>query len=176
MESADQSRSHGFEAQIRQWAHTWGLPGLEGRLSVVLSSRFRTSLGRCAPLTGEIRLASALLEGPREILDEALCHEAAHAAVHVKYRRRRRPHGEEWQALMRAAGYEPRRRIPAEELLRRGYPLPKQNLWEHRCLVCHSRRLARTRVSRWRCAACRSAGLEGELLVTRVEEGRGKIR
>lgn len=174
MASPFPSNSDRVEHEIARWVDLWGLPGLGQRLRVVFSSRFRTSLGRCFPSTGEVRLASFLLEGPDDLLREALCHEVAHAAVYEKFRRRVKPHGEEWRALMRAAGYQPRVRIPADELVRRGCRSRNVSLWEHRCPVCQTRRLARTRVSRWRCAACRHVGLEGQLEVVQLAPQAGE--
>ena len=164
--------AHDLEGRRRllaQWAQTWALTGLEGRLQITFSRRFRTSLGRCAPASGEIRLAEFLLAGPPAVLREVLCHEAAHAAVHELHGAVRRPHGVEWRALMRAAGFEPRARLPAN-LLPDLVPQRRRTarLQEHRCPVCHAARLARRRVPQWRCTACRAAGLEGELVVARV--------
>ncbi len=47
-------------------------------------------------------------------------------------------------------------------------------MWEHQCPVCRLRRLARRPVPQWRCAACREAGLEGELVVTRIAAMEGR--
>ena len=73
------------------------------------------------------------------------------------------------RALMQAAGFAPRAKLPANlvpnVLLHRGQP---KRLWEHRCPVCHASRVARRRVPRWRCAACRATGLEGSLTVTEM--------
>lgn len=153
------------------WAASWGVPGLEAQLDITFSGRFRSSLGRCAPARGEIRLARGLLDGPTELLREALCHEAAHAAVHRLHGARVRPHGGEWRALMRIAHFEPRARLPAEILP--DHLFPKPTLWSHRCPVCHATRVARRRMPRWRCAACRSLGLRGALVIARVGERSG---
>jgi hypothetical protein len=99
---------------VAGWARAWGVPGLEERVDIAFSARFRTSLGRCQPATGRIRLAAFLLAGPDEILHETLCHEAAHAAVYELHGGGPRPHGPEWKALMRAAGFPARARVPAE--------------------------------------------------------------
>ncbi len=159
--------------QLAPWAKTWELPGFEQRLEISFSSRLRSSLGRCVPRTREIRLAAFLREGPPALLQETLCHEAAHAAVYELHGAGRRPHGAEWRALMRAAGFEPRVRFPAN-LLSSALPqrARSEQLWEHRCPVCRASRVARRRVSAWRCAACRAAGQEGELVVTRLTEPR----
>lgn len=151
------------------WAEAWSVAGLEHRLNITFSSRFRTSLGRCAPRAGEIRLAAFLLTGPPAVLREALCHEVAHAAVYELHGIGVKPHGAEWRTLMMTAGFEPRARLPEslvpDVLPHRGQP---KRLWEHRCPVCHASRMARRRVPRWRCAACRAAGLAGRLTITEL--------
>jgi hypothetical protein len=103
-------------AAIPRWAETWGVPGLETRLEVSFSTRMSRSLGRCHPERRRIRLASWLREAPGTLLAEVLCHEAAHVAVFELHGRACRPHGGEWRALMRQAGYEARARIPEEQL------------------------------------------------------------
>jgi len=158
-----------FEPLLREWSALWGVPELAGRLDVRFSGRFRTSLGRCTPAKAQIRLAAFLLEGSPALLREALCHEAAHAAAHALHGAGLRPHGDEWRALMRAAGQAPRARLPAEllpPLARR--PRRVATLWELHCPVCHMARRVRRRDRRWRCAACRAAGLEGALVATRL--------
>jgi predicted SprT family Zn-dependent metalloprotease len=70
------------------------------------------SLGRCALRTGDIRLNARLLDGPEAALLEVACHEAAHAASYILHGPKARPHGREWKALMRAAGYQPIVRWP----------------------------------------------------------------
>lgn len=154
---------------LAQWAASWDLAGLEQTLEITFSQRFRTSVGRCVPEARRIRLAAFLVTGPPAVLREALCHEAAHAAVYELHGRGSKPHGTEWRELMRAAGFVPRARLPGNSLPNlvpaRGQPA---RLWQHRCPVCHASRLARRRVRRWRCAACRAAGLEGELVIAQV--------
>lgn len=159
---------------VAPWSEAWSLAGLEHRINITFSSRFRTSLGRCVPRAGEIRLAAFLLTGPPAVLREALCHEVAHAAVYELHGIGAKPHGSEWRALMETAGFVPRTRLPAnlvpDVLLHRGNP---KRLWEHRCPVCHASRMARRRVTRWRCAACRAAGLEGGLTITELHSPTG---
>ena len=145
------------------------MPRLADDLGLRSSSRLRRSLGIYRADRAEITLASWLLDGPSDLLGEVLCHEAAHAAVHFAHGQRVRPHGREWQGLMVAAGMQPRIRIPVSEL-----PATRQSsfagagVWEHRCPVCQATRLARTRVTRWRCRRCRDAGRAGELVIEKV--------
>lgn len=101
---------------LARWGRLWGVPRLEERLTLEFSPRLKTSLGRCMPGQGKIRLAASLLEVPRNLLTEVVCHEAAHAAVFELHGRSPSPHGPEWKALMKSAGYEPRVRIHFEDL------------------------------------------------------------
>ncbi len=102
----------GLRCLVAQWADVWGLPGLERRVEITFSSRFRSTLGLYFPSTGEIRLAAFLLTGPPALLRETLCHEAAHAALYELRGRVPKPHGFEWRVLMLAVGFEPRARFP----------------------------------------------------------------
>ena len=127
----------------------------------------RRSLGRCEPAKGEIRIARWLWEEAPELLPEVLCHELAHVAVFELYGRGPKPHGPEWKELVRRAGYEPRLRLAvageADARIPRSLRPASRPLYEHRCPVCHRSRLARKRVTRWRCRECVEAGLDGRL-------------
>jgi SprT protein len=152
---------------VGTWAAAWGVPGLERHLRFSFSRRLTRSVGRFSSAGPEVRLAAWLLASSPELREEAACHETAHAAVLELHGRRLRPHGPEWRVLMHAAGFPPRVSIPEHELpaeIRRS-AAPAGILWEHRCPVCQATRLARRRVSRWRCARCRAAGLSGELII-----------
>lgn len=150
-------------------AESWGLPDLGERVTLRVSRRLRRSLGSYHSGRAEITLAAWLFDAPSPLLDEVLCHEAAHAAVHFLHGRGARPHGREWRDLMAKAGFEPRVRIPFSELPESHRKrLSRSPVWEHRCPVCQATRLARTRVTRWRCTSCRAAGRSGELVIERV--------
>jgi len=152
---------------LAEWARTWSLPALAGRAHFETSRRLRTSLGRCHPPTGRIRLHPALLDEPEGLLREVACHEAAHVAVYMRHGSRVRPHGPEWAELMVAAGFEPRARMnPA--LLSQAFrcAMRPRVLYQHDCPVCGAGRAARRPVRRWRCRACRESGLEGKLAIT----------
>jgi predicted SprT family Zn-dependent metalloprotease len=175
IESCDSTLTKNLHRQLAEWFVLWGLPGYECGLGLTFSDRFRISLGRCASETGEIRLAAFLRDGPDELLTEALCHEAAHAAVFGLHGRGPKPHGGEWKNLMRLAGFAPRAKIPAALLdgiapgLQINY---RGRVWIHSCPVCHTSRAARTRVSFWRCSTCRKNGLEGRLIVNLIDPQR----
>lgn len=158
-----------LDARIAQWALLWKAPGLETRVSVSFSRRLRRSLGRCVPARGVVRLNMRLLRSRPELLDEVLCHEVAHVAAYELHGRRTRPHGREWAALMRAAGFEPRvRTLWRHDVVAAAARRPRRGLrYEHRCPVCQTGRLARRPVRQWRCAACVRAGLDGRLVITK---------
>jgi predicted SprT family Zn-dependent metalloprotease len=158
-----------WRRRIRPWAELWGCTGLEQRIGLQVSSRLRTTLGRCAPRRREVRIASFLLDAPDALLDEVLCHESAHVAVYELHGPGPRPHGAEWRTLMRAAGFEARVSLALDDL----HGLPEsvrraRAMWEHRCPVCHARSLAGRPVRQWRCAQCRESGLDGRLIITRM--------
>jgi predicted SprT family Zn-dependent metalloprotease len=163
-----------YRKQLASWAKLWNLPGLDGRIDVVFGSRLRMKLGSCDPRRGLIRLNTVFKNRARIEVLEALCHEAAHIAVFEAFGGHCRPHGEEWRRLVLAAGFEPK---VALELRGEPHPPrllhPKQTLYEHRCPICQVIRVATRPVSRWRCAACADAGLDGTMVITkRSQKGR----
>ena len=152
---------------LAEWARTWSIPTLAERVQLEISRRLRTSLGRCHPSTGKIRLHPALLEEPEELLREVACHEAAHVAVYLRHGNAARPHGPEWAELMRAAGFEPRARMkPAVLSQKFRRAVRPRILYQHRCPVCSASRVARRPVRRWRCRPCRESGLKGTLEIS----------
>ncbi len=163
------------DAKVARWAMLWSVPGLRSRVSVSFSRRMRRSLGRCVPTQRVVRLNPWALQGNPKLLDEVLCHELAHVATFELHGSKVRPHGPQWGALMRKAGFEPRvrarlnRDVQAELQAERA----TRPMYEHRCLVCQATRLARRPVPQWRCAACADAGLEGKLVIVK-RTGRRK--
>jgi len=152
----------------------WGVPTPATDVALRTSSRLRTSLGNYRAKRSEITLAAWLLDGPADLLEEVLCHEAAHAAVHALHRRRVRPHGAEWRGLMGRAGLPARRRVPPSALgAASKAPATRYALWEHRCPVCQNTRIARTRVNRWRCRPCHESGRDGRLVIRRLSGAIG---
>jgi len=169
LQALDTQRARGLEIWVAEWASTWGVPHLTREVTLRASSRMTRSLGSYRASRTEITLAAWLLEGPADLLREVLCHEAAHAAVHLTHGEGVRPHGAEWRALMGQAEMPARVRIPASELPAfRQAELAKARTWEHRCPICQATRIARTRVTRWRCRSCREAGRSGKLAIERV--------
>ena len=159
-----------IEAWLEEWAAIWRTGDLTGRVQIEPGRRLRRSLGRCHPTSGQVRIHPALFEPENaELLREVVCHEAAHAAVHLLHGRKVRPHGPEWKHLMISAGYASKARMDPNRLppwLRTA--MQPDVLYRHSCAVCGATRMAGRRVSRWRCRACRDAGLEGQLQIVRV--------
>jgi predicted SprT family Zn-dependent metalloprotease len=160
-----------LRATLNRWSQLWGVEALGERVQIVTTTRLRVSLARAQPRPGRIALHPDLLRSPAR-LERVLCHEAAHLAAYELHGPRIRPHGPEWQRLVKLAGHIPevrgRSSRPREALAR---PTTRAR-WEHRCPVCQMLRVARRHVSAWRCAACVAAGLEGQLEIHRVEEER----
>ena len=158
-----------LRARVADWARLWQIPKLQEKIIIELSQRLRRSLGLARPAAGLIRLNPVLLQDAnRDLLEETLCHEAAHVAVHEYHGPNCRAHGPEWRALMVAAGFRPRVKVPADEVnglwIRTKSPVYQ---YEHHCPVCRTIYMARHTDRRWRCAFCVQVGREGRLVVTR---------
>jgi len=158
---------------LSAWSELWGRPGLERSVDVEISRRMRRALGLTHPGRGVVRIAHTLLAAPDAAFAEVLCHEAAHIVVFERHRRTVRPHGPEWAALMRAAGYRPRTRVDPRDLGIPWNPAPprprRRSRWvyEHQCPRCGMRRQARRAVPQWRCAPCLESGGTGRLEIFR---------
>jgi predicted SprT family Zn-dependent metalloprotease len=151
------------------WSETWGVPDLRSEVRLELSHRMRSSLGGFYARERIIRIADTLLEAPPHLLQEVLCHEAAHAAVEILHGPRARSHGREWKELMRRIGLEPRVHVPGVELGEASQRAARKRwVWRHRCPHCRAERLAGRPVRQWRCRPCQEAGGDGKLVVTRV--------
>ena len=159
-----------LDAVLEACAESWGTTGPGVDVSIGFSTRMTSSLGRCYPASRRIHLASWLADADPRLLAEVLCHELAHQVVHDRHGRRARPHGREWRALMRAAGFEPRTRMP----LPQGVSLPRRRArrrlprpWVHSCPICLAERRAARPMRQWRCAVCVEQGRPGTLQIER---------
>lgn len=167
-ELRDQSR-----ALLAGWGRAWDRPGLEGSVEVQISRRMSRALGLTHPGRRLIRIAESVLSAPDAAFAEVLCHEAAHLVVFERHRRRVRPHGPEWAALMSAAGYQPRTKVDPRELGIPWTPVARPRrrrsrwVYEHRCPACGMTRQARRAVPQWRCARCYEQGSQGLLEIRR---------
>lgn len=157
--------------KLKSWSAIWGVSALDDTLTVAYNKRLTRSLGRCASRVRTLHLHPFLEHAPAALFSEVLCHEAAHIAAHRLGAVR--AHGVEWRELMERAGYAPRVKLFAP----RGFPLPqrRQRLqrYEHFCPVCQWSRTARQRMTRWRCADCAAAGLEGRLVIVPAAKAHG---
>jgi predicted SprT family Zn-dependent metalloprotease len=108
----------------------------------------------------------------RQVLFETLCHEAAHIAAYYLYGARAKPHGPEWQSLLKLAGLEPRTAINAGDAIGLNEPSHRAGiLYQYHCPTCGMLHRARFRTSMLRCRGCVDAGRSGVLTVTRVDKG-----
>ncbi len=152
-------------SSVHRWLEAWNTPELAGQTTIEWSPRLTRSLGRCYPERRLIRLAAYLNEAPSGLVEEVLCHELAHLAARELHGNRIRPHGPEWKALMRDAGFEPKTKLPAPTGFRRNKR--SSYLYIHRCPVCHLSWTAKRSMRRWRCAECVASGLDGTLNINR---------
>ncbi len=99
------------------WCSLWNVSTLVPEISVTISRRMSSSLGRASYTRQSIGLQHTLLDPTAtELLREVLCHEAAHLAAYRLHGKTIRPHGSQWKSLLSAAGYPPRVTIAAKTL------------------------------------------------------------
>ena len=153
------------QRRLTKWSRLWGVPDLAQGLSIAYSTRLSRSLGRCRSRTSTLLLHPVLSTLDAGWFTEVLCHEAAHVACARLRVRSAKPHGEDWQRLMRLAGFAPRRRLEPPPGLRAPIKRPRRR-YEHFCPVCQWARLAARPMPRWHCADCVAAGLSGRLAIT----------
>ena len=150
-----------IQAKSAEYFLLWGRPELTSSVIIQFSDRLRSSLGRTRVDVRRVRLNPLLASANEQLLDEVLCHELAHIAVYENYGTHVKPHGPEWTALVRQAGFEPRLRISVAD----EKPPTITRRFEHLCPVCQTVRYAKRSMTRWRCESCVYAGLEGKLLI-----------
>jgi predicted SprT family Zn-dependent metalloprotease len=155
-------RAGQIRASILKFCGLWGVEEIQDDIQVEFSSRLTRSLGRTQPLRKVIRLNNELRTTLNGHLEEVICHELAHVATVHLYGPSIKPHGEEWQTLVRLAGFEPSIRLWVDGQWTRDRA-PRR--YKHYCPVCHSQRIGRIRMTRWRCSACVANGLAGELQI-----------
>lgn len=129
-----------------------------GNISVRFDLRGRAAgQARFTPAGGmEIRynLAIATLQ-PDQFLRETVPHEVAHVVTWLLHGQRVRPHGSEWQAIMRHLGVDHPRRCHDFQMP----PLRRQRKWPYHC-ACATHQLSTTRHrraqqgTRYQCKAC----------------------
>ena len=152
------SKPFNYTQILADWANSWCTPQLSGRVAVSFSQRMTKSLGRVSPKTGQIRLNSRLQTVPRKFLLEVLCHEAAHVAVHLLHGSYVKPHGREWQELVRIAGYQPATKLGHKALTPKARKSSIISRHRYRCQICQSDYFVRRKSSKLYCNLCHSEG------------------
>lgn len=157
---------------LRSWGRRWRSVRATTRIRCEWSPRLRRSLGMAYPQRSLVRL-NPLLRQPSyaALFEEALCHEAAHVVAYHLFGPEAKAHGPEWQALVRQAGYTPRRGYETD--LEGAFDGPTRVRYEHACSICRSVRVSSRPQPRWRCVACCEAGLSGELTIRSRSEPQG---
>jgi SprT protein len=156
-------------ADAHAWFASWQLAPVAATVRIRFSPRMFRAIGRAAPYRRLVTFAVGVREMAPALVREVLAHELAHVAAYELHGAGIRPHGAEWAALMRAAGFVPRVRFADAEaiaLVRARATLPVRYL--HLCPVCAASRIAARRMPRWRCGACYARGRDGLLEITRV--------
>ncbi|MFC1499988.1 SprT family zinc-dependent metalloprotease [Candidatus Zixiibacteriota bacterium] len=160
-----------FAQYLAEWGELWGVEDLPGRVSIEFSRRMRSTLGRCNPQKGLIRIHHALSDPSNaDLLGIVLCHEAAHMAAYILFGPTIKPHGSEWKSLAEKAGISTRATLTSSisrEVL--GIRSTPKYIYEHTCTVCRSGFTARRTDRRWRCRHCRQSGLESTFQVIRTQ-------
>jgi predicted SprT family Zn-dependent metalloprotease len=150
---------------LRSLAKLWKHPPI-ATLQIEVNERLTSTLARWLPQKGLIEISQAAARRSRELQREIVCHEAAHFVVCERCDQSVRPHGPEWGALVRAAGFNPRATV--NRCGERGRRAWRPIRFRHICSVCHFTRAAKRRMSRWRCPECSALGLDGNLRVEQV--------
>jgi predicted SprT family Zn-dependent metalloprotease len=88
-------------------ARTWDQRRI-ARLQIVINPRLKSTLARWVPPEDVLEVSLAAQTRGKRLFREILCHEAAHVVVWHESGPSARPHGPEWAALMRAAGFNAR--------------------------------------------------------------------
>ncbi len=154
-----------IKAIINKYCSLWHVDEIQDEIQIVFSKRLTRSLGRTQPLQKVIRLNVRLLNDLNSYLEEVICHELAHvAATHISGPSIK-PHGKEWQKLVCQTKYEPTIKLMVKDSRLTSKPRKR---FKHSCLVCHSERIARTKMTRWRCKTCVENGLSGQLKIEEI--------
>jgi predicted SprT family Zn-dependent metalloprotease len=144
-------------------ARTWDQRRI-ARLQIVINPRLKSTLARWVPPEDVLEVSLAAQTRGKRLFREILCHEAAHVVVWHESGPSARPHGPEWAALMRAAGFNARATL--SRCGHRRKPTGTVRV-RHLCAICHFSRLAKRRMPHWRCPECTAIGLDGRLQTER---------
>lgn len=152
--------------QLRTAIKSWNGYGSQTGVTVDFNPRLRTKIARFLPDQNRIEVGPKFVELRRR-RGEILVHELAHAAVRALHGARTKPHGKEWQSLMRRAGLEPKSALRTSLPLGARVPNVFAMRYVHTCPVCQMKMTAKKPNRAWKCRACVDAGLEGDLVVHR---------
>lgn len=152
---------------IRQWR----VPTLLQQISLRRNDSLRTTIARWRENEKCLELGPRFFRMTRR-QDEIICHELAHAAAIQIHGMGVSPHGPEWRALVKAAGYSPRSVLKTPKFKSATWRKIESHWYEHRCPVCHAARFAKKPMSLWRCAECTWHDMPGLLEITKLEERR----
>lgn len=141
------------------WIRQWRVPTLLQQISIRPNNLLRTTVARWREKMKCLELGPQFFR-MTERQDEILCHELAHAAAVQIYGKGVSPHGVEWHALVKAAGFSPSAIVKTPGSRSLGSRTTRNTWYEHRCLVCHAVRFAKKPMERWRCAECSQHGLK----------------
>lgn len=130
---------------------------------IVPNPRLRATQARYRPGTGRLEVSRAAARS--RDFQRILVHELAHAAAVELHGRRVRPHGKEWKALVEAAE-RAGLTSPGRGQTRRP-ATPTTARYTHTCPVCQFSKIAKRRVTTWRCPDCLANGLPGLLAIER---------
>jgi SprT protein len=156
-------QSRPYNRAILNWARKWGVRNLGDFVTVSVSKRMHRSLGRARVRSGLVTLSSDLRLAPRSRQLEVLCHEVAHIAAFLLFGASAKPHGPEWKALVRAAGYKPSTVMKGIRLQSQPVKSVRSVRVGFRCPVCQRTYFASRNSSRLRCSECLDSGLAGKL-------------
>jgi predicted SprT family Zn-dependent metalloprotease len=138
-------------------------------VTVVLNPRLRTTVARYLPRGKRLEVSTTAARARHP--ERVLVHELAHAAAVRLHGPGVKPHGKEWAALVEAAeraGLTTRTRRLTVTKPKAPKANPTTARFAHTCPVCQVRRIAKRRVTTWRCPDCHANGLPGDLVIERL--------
>ena len=153
------------QAYLRSLATLWKQPRI-ARLHIAVNPRLTSTVARYVTGADVIELSPLAAKRGARLQREMVCHEAAHRVVWDRYGSSARPHGPEWGALVRAAGFEPKATLV--RCGERGRRVTRTATFRHVCPVCQFSKRAKRRMPAWRCPECRAVGLDGTLRIERI--------
>ena len=100
-------RPRDVTSYLRSLAQTWRCRGVL-QLHIGYNRRLTSTVARVLAHERVIELNPAVADLSARGRREVICHEAAHLVVWQRHGQDARPHGPEWAALVRLAGFQPR--------------------------------------------------------------------